>query len=68
MNITIQQFRKHSLSLALLAALGLSSSALLAQSTAQQIGSTPQAMAPDTRAAAEANARVSAQYARRLED
>lgn len=68
MKMTIQQFRKHSLSLALLAGLGLSSSALLAQeSTAQQMGSAPPAMAPDTRAAAEANARASAQYARRLE-
>ena len=68
MNITIQQFRKHSLSLALLAGLGLSGSALMAQESAtQQIGSPPPAYAPDTRAAAEANARASARYASRLE-
>lgn len=68
MKFTIQQLRKHSLSLALLAGLGLSSSALMAQESAtQQMGSPPPAIAPDARAAAEANAKASARYASRLE-
>lgn len=68
MKIDIPQFRKHSLSLALLAALGLSGSVSMAQEPAMQpVGAAPPATAPDARAAAEANARAAAQYASRLE-
>lgn len=54
MNITIKQFRKHSLSLALIAGLGLSSGAMMAQDAAEY-------------PAAEAKAQAAAEYATRLE-
>ncbi|MDQ3268976.1 MAG: EF-hand domain-containing protein [Pseudomonadota bacterium] len=54
MRITIQEFRKHSLSLALIAGLGLSSGAVMAQDPAEY-------------PVAEARAKAAAEYATRLE-